>query len=177
MVVSLLNQKGLPRGLRNNNPGNLRISNIKWLGKIPNNQNTDKSFEQFTTMHYGLRAMATDIINDVSKKNLNTLASLINAYAPPTENDTTNYINVVSKSTGIAPNQQIKLTNDLLAELMLAKIFVENGKNVVLKHLPNIKQLILTAILDVNPATKKRISITPLSVGAGALLLIGLFFF
>ncbi|MCA9329527.1 hypothetical protein KDA11_02695, partial [Candidatus Saccharibacteria bacterium] len=39
------NTPGTPRGIRNNNPGNIRISNNQWRGKIPVSQNTDGSFE------------------------------------------------------------------------------------------------------------------------------------
>jgi hypothetical protein len=175
-MTSLLNVKGLPRGLRNNNPGNLRVSNIKWQGKIPVVQNTDKAFEQFTSMHFGLRAMATDIINDISRKNLNTLRKLVNVYAPPTENDTTNYINTVSRALKIGPDQPIQLTNTLLTELMLAKVFVENGRAATLRAVPNIRELIVSAIADVNPATKKRLTWVAPIAGTSLLLLAGFFF-
>lgn len=172
MAVSFLNvdAKNLPRGLRNNNPGNLRISNIKWQGKIPNSQNTDKAFEQFSNLHFGLRAMLTDVANDITVKKLDTLTKLINSYAPPTENDTINYINFVSKSTGLTPNEPIKLTPSLLQKIVKAKILIENGTATVNKLLPNIDQLINTAIADLNEATKKRINWKKAAGGAGLLL-------
>ena len=49
-----MNNKNLPRGYRNNNPLNLRISNNNWAGKVYNN--TDGAFEQFSSMAYGYRA-------------------------------------------------------------------------------------------------------------------------
>lgn len=42
----------LPRGIRNNNPLNIKIGN-DWKGEVPN---TDGTFEQFESMEYGLRA-------------------------------------------------------------------------------------------------------------------------
>jgi len=49
---------GLPRGLRNNNIGNIKLNDLNpWLGKIPREQNTDGVFEQFTAKEYGTRAM------------------------------------------------------------------------------------------------------------------------
>jgi hypothetical protein len=179
-MISFLNSgiKNLPRGLRNNNPGNLRISNIKWQGKVPNNLNTDKSFEQFNTIHYGIRAMITDVANDITIKKLNTLTKLINSYAPPTENDTINYINFVSKQTNLQPNQLINITPDLLAKIVKSKILIENGANVINKNLPDLDTLIKTAIEALNDSTKKRINFKTIATGSGLLLLMiaGLFF-
>ena len=44
----------LPRGLRNNNPGNIRNSSTVWVGEITPSK--DKSFKQFKSMAYGYRA-------------------------------------------------------------------------------------------------------------------------
>ena len=43
------------RGLRNNNPGNIRLSRTLWQGEIRPSQ--DRSFCQFRTMAYGYRAL------------------------------------------------------------------------------------------------------------------------
>lgn len=179
MSVNLLNSniKNLPRGLRNNNPGNLRISNIKWQGKIPNNQNTDRAFEQFQNIVFGIRAMLTDVANDITVKKLNTLRKLINSYAPPSENDTINYINFVSKATGLNQDAEIKLTPDLLSKIVKSKILIENGTNAVNKVLPNLDSLIIEAIQTLNAATKSRINFKKVATGAGAILaLIAVFF-
>ena len=40
-MSSFLGRKELTRGIRNNNPGNLVLTNIAWQGKIPNSQNTE----------------------------------------------------------------------------------------------------------------------------------------
>jgi hypothetical protein len=179
MSVSFLNSsvKNLPRGLRNNNLGNLRISNIKWQGKIPNNQNTDKAFEQFTSLHFGLRAMLTDVANDITIKKLNTLTKLVNSYAPPTENDTVNYINFVSRATGLQPNEPIKLNPDTLAKIVRAKILIENGTAIINKLIPDLDTLIKQALADLNEATKKRINWKKAGAGAGLLLAAFIAFF
>ena len=44
----------MTRGLRNNNPLNIRRNNTKWQGLSVTQ--TDKSFFQFKTMAYGYRA-------------------------------------------------------------------------------------------------------------------------
>jgi hypothetical protein len=117
-----------PRGIRNNNPGNLVITSIKWQGKIPVAQNTDKKFEQFRSIEYGIRAMAMDVLNDINKGK-NTLNMLITEYAPPAENDTLAYIKAVSQKTGLKHNEVIKPTPETLAAIIGAKIQVENGKD------------------------------------------------
>jgi Asp-tRNA(Asn)/Glu-tRNA(Gln) amidotransferase A subunit family amidase len=45
----------MSRGLKNNNPGNIRISATKYLGEVQPSQ--DRSFKQFKEMRYGYRAM------------------------------------------------------------------------------------------------------------------------
>ena len=44
-----------PRGIRNNNPGNIRKSNVKWQGLAA--EQTDGAFYQFTRPEYGIRAL------------------------------------------------------------------------------------------------------------------------
>ena len=57
--------KSKPRGERNNNPGNLIKTSIKWKGKVETEGNSDGHFEQFYEMKYGVRAMLKDIMNDI----------------------------------------------------------------------------------------------------------------
>lgn len=129
MPKSYLNNASLPRGLRNNNPGNIRFSNANaWVGKIPYAQNTDagKAFEQFTHVHFGIRAKMVLIYNKVSS-GTNTIAKLIAVYAPEFENDTGDYINQVVSMTGIDKNAIIELTEDSLVGICKAISYVENG--------------------------------------------------
>ena len=51
----------LPRGLRNNNPGNIRITKDKWQGLREKQE--DKSFFQFTEMKWGYRALIRTLQN------------------------------------------------------------------------------------------------------------------
>lgn len=129
-MPSFLNKKGLARGIRNNNPGNLVFTKIAWQGKISKSENTDldNHFEQFTDIVFGVRAMLKDLINDINKGR-NTVSKLIHEYAPPFENDTNKYIEHVSKSLGLKPNDKITAINSsfllLLARAIITK---ENGK-------------------------------------------------
>lgn len=127
MSKSFLNQHKV-RGLRNNNPGNLRRTNIAWQGKIPFSQSSDEQFEQFTSVIYGLRAMLKDVINDINKGK-NTVKLLITEYAPPSENNTNAYINSVAKTLGVAPTKRLTEVNSaFLVKLIRAILQVELGK-------------------------------------------------
>jgi len=129
-MKSYLGQTTLPRGIRNNNPGNLIITGNDWNGEIPVAQNTDGKFEQFYSLEYGIRAMAYDITGDVNG-GLNTLTKLITEYAPASDgNDTAAYISSVSSASGIGPNAPLVLSYDALKAIIKAKLRVENGSSI-----------------------------------------------
>ena len=127
-MKSYLGRTDLPRGLRNNNPGNLVRTGISWQGKVAHAQNSDPQFEQFTSLAYGLRAMMIDIAGDIAE-GTNTLTALVNEYAPPHENNTSNYVNFVSQATGILPDVQIPMSKTIFLALIKAKVMMENGIN------------------------------------------------
>lgn len=124
-MTSYLGRADLPRGLRNNNPGNLIKTSIPWVGKItPGN---DARFEQFNSLEDGTRAMLMDIINDITKDGKDTIKRLINEYAPAHENNTVAYINQVSKATGLNPDEKIVLSDTFLRNIAQVINQVENG--------------------------------------------------
>lgn len=112
------------RGIRNNNPGNLRISENAWQGKVPVAQNTDGSFEQFISPEYGIRALFIDLRSKINR-GLNTVEKIMNVYAPPNENNTIAYITAIENMTGIGRNKTITV-NEIPA-IIPAIIKVENG--------------------------------------------------
>ena len=120
---SFLNKPGLPRGIRNNNPGNLVKTNIEWKGKII--PSGDTRFEQFINIAYGVRAMIKDIMSDIGPDT--TLSDLIYQYAPPSDNNTIGYINYVSNKTGIGANQVLTKDKATLKKLVFAMSEMENG--------------------------------------------------
>lgn len=122
MAKSFLDQAGLPRGLRNNNPGNLVEVGINWQGKIGD----DGRFTRFENIAYGLRALARDLTNDVKKGN-DTITKLIYEFAPPSENNTQSYIATVSNLTGFAPDQKLTANFETLVKLIRGIITVELG--------------------------------------------------
>ncbi len=115
----------MTRGLRNNNPGNIRKGITKWLGL--SDQQTDPDFFQFQTPAFGIRAMATTINTYMTRYGLNTITGIISRWAPPSENDTQAYIDAVSSDTGIGPDDVISDAD--MPALIAAIIKHENGVN------------------------------------------------
>lgn len=116
----------LPRGIRNKNPGNIRWGE-KWQGLVEQSERTDKDFCQFTSHVYGIRALIKVLFTYRDKYGLKTIASIINRYAPPIENNTSGYIERICNSLNILPNDTVELTDDVLLVLVRAITAVENG--------------------------------------------------
>lgn len=115
------------RGIRNNNPGNIRWGD-EWQGLVPQAQRTDKSFCQFISPEYGIRAMIIILRNYQSKYGLKTITGIVKRWAPPNENDTQAYIRSVAQATGTDADKPIDLTDSRkLFPLLQAIIKHENG--------------------------------------------------
>lgn len=95
------------RGIRNNNPLNIRISSSPWSGKVI--PSSDKEFETFCTMEHGIRAAIKTIRTYVTKHGCTTMRDIIRRWAPPAENKTDAYINAVYMESGIYPDDEIDI--------------------------------------------------------------------
>lgn len=90
----------LPRGVRNNNPGNIEWGD-PWQGLIPVNDRTDPRFAQFETPTYGIRAIARVLITYQDKRRasdgskIDTVREIIERWAPAVENDVNSYVRAV----------------------------------------------------------------------------------
>jgi len=118
----------LPRGIRNNNPGNIEQNSIAWRGKLTDS--TDERFAQFKTPADGIRAMSTLLDTYKNKYGLNTIADVIGRYSPvddPTNvsGSTANYIADVADKVGVNENDQLSSIDR--AALLSAMILRENG--------------------------------------------------
>lgn len=126
MKLSYLGRTDLPRGIRNNNPGNLTRTSISWQGEVANN--TDGRFEQFTEFVWGVRAMIRDISGDIKKDGDNTIRKLITKYAPSNENNTAGYISSLSTRTGFGADQILDADDKaVMARLVQQICIIENG--------------------------------------------------
>lgn len=120
-----MNSKKLPRGIRNNNPLNIRIGN-NWQGEV--SHPTDHEFEQFESMKMGVRAAFIVLHNYIVRHKLNTVPLIIQRWAPNNENHTEKYIESVLAQTKLERNSVISWWNkDIMCRLFLAMCFVENG--------------------------------------------------
>lgn len=99
-----------PRGIRNCNPGNIRITKDKWQGLREVQE--DKEFFQFKAMKWGYRAMIRTLQNYRKRHGCETIADFIRRWAPPTENNTVTYIRFVCEKMGVpsvfVPNVESK---------------------------------------------------------------------
>ena len=83
------------RGIRNNNPGNLRRSADRWQGLAK--EQTDPEFFQFVSPAYGYRALIKTLQNYRCLHGLQSVKEMITRWAPPTENDTAAYVRSVCR--------------------------------------------------------------------------------
>ena len=125
--------KFVPRGIRNNNPLNIRIGNV-WLGEVDNP--TDPHFEQFVSMTYGVRAGFIILRRYIKVYHRTTIYQVIDSWAPSTENNTTAYVDKVCQLSGIAPDEQLVYEDiDQMIRLVDAMIFVECGQHISEQHI------------------------------------------
>lgn len=116
-----------PRGIRNQNPGNIRHAlGTRWQGSA--GTQTDPSFVQFVGAKWGIRAIARTLITYQDKHKLRTVRQIIDRWAPPSENNTQAYIRAVASRIGVSPEQRIDVYDyPVMHALVLAIIRHENG--------------------------------------------------
>jgi hypothetical protein len=115
-----------PRGVRNNNPLNIRHSADTFQGET---KGEDKAFKTFISMVYGYRAAFVTLATYLSQ-GLNTIEQIVSRWAPPNENNTGGYIAKVEKYSGVPRNKELTVADGAdYIMIVSAMSFVENGKN------------------------------------------------
>lgn len=95
-----------PRGLKVNNPGNIRQNQYTWPGEVK--PSADSAFKQFINMEYGYRGMAALLYEYVTKDGHDTLRKIIHVYAPADDgNNPASYSAFVCKNSGIGLDTQL----------------------------------------------------------------------
>ena len=129
--------KTLPRGLRNNNPLNIRHSASRWQGARA--EQTDKAFVQFTSMTMGYRAawriLETYYKHFEAQHKPFTPRNIILRWAPPNENDSEAYLRSICRLTTLAGNAPLPRPSRILTSedkeklisFIAAMTCVENG--------------------------------------------------
>lgn len=119
-------KKTLPRGLRNNNPLNIRISTDKFVGEVQ--PSGDKAFKQFDTMAHGYRAAFRVLRTYINNYKCDTIRKIISRWAPENENHTLAYVMTVSSRSGISPDALISSSKrEEMIRIVAAMSYVENG--------------------------------------------------
>lgn len=133
----------LPRGVRNCNPGNIRLprkenmEKDRFIGEL--RPSRDKSFRTFVNMAYGYRAMHYLLRKYKNKYSLNTLEQMIYRWAPPSDNNKTEaYIDFVAKRAGIGRKDIVDVSNmTVMCRIVEAMTVMENGK----KYVPDMNEI------------------------------------
>jgi hypothetical protein len=122
-IILLLGKDTRPRGIRNNNPANIRTSGaFTWSGQIGADS---AGFAVFDSPVMGIRAATKLLITYANKYGLNTIEGVISRWAPPDENNTASYIQSVESRTGI--DRESFLTVENYPALLKAIFHHESG--------------------------------------------------
>ncbi len=122
-----------PRGLRNCNPGNIRLSSDQWRGL--REEQTDEDFFQFQSMAWGYRALIRTLQNYRRKHNCWTIRDFITRWAPSCENNTLAYIKSVCNYLGV-PSVYVPDVDDkdTMCALAAAMSRHENGIDAIMQE-------------------------------------------
>lgn len=114
------------RGLRINNPGNIRHGASQWQGLAEHQP--DKAFCAFTSPLMGVRAMMV-LLSTYAGRKIDTIREIVSYWAPPSENATDVYIKVVDAEVPGGPDDILNLRDyDTMVHLVKAIIRHEQGE-------------------------------------------------
>lgn len=126
-------EKKTPRGIRNNNPGNIRNSEKNdWMGEVQKSAKLDHAFEEFESIEYGIRAMMILLRNYQTKRHKRSVEEIIGTWAPVRDhNNTPYYIRYVSVHLEVPSSAPIDLSDKAtMLNVVDSIIFMENGVRV-----------------------------------------------
>jgi hypothetical protein len=117
----------LPRGIRNNNFGN--IEDGPFARSQPGYVGTDGRFARFDTPDSGMNAM-TSLLNSGGYKNLNTARGVISRWAPSSDgNDVNAYASYVAQGLGLGPDDPFDRSNPATLNTLARRMAqFENGE-------------------------------------------------
>ena len=128
-----------PRGIRNNNPGNIDYNpRNQWQGQLKPDSKIEARFARFDTAENGIRALGKLLINyrgkdgmpGVGGPGIDTIVETINRWAPSIENNTGAYVQAVARAVGVAPDQVINIRDPRTLRAVVVEIIRhENGGN------------------------------------------------
>ena len=92
----------------NNNPGNIRAGD--WAASQPGYIGSNKGFAVFDSVSSDFNAL-NSLLQNYWNKGLRSVDSIINKWAPPSENNTNNYVGQVSHWLNVNPNSTLSFGN------------------------------------------------------------------
>ncbi|EKR6468234.1 hypothetical protein P8W11_003056 [Salmonella enterica] len=121
--------KSAPRGIRNNNPGNL---NYAGQAGATMEGGEGGRFAVFESMQHGVAALYKQL-QLYFKRGINTLSSIVKTYAPASDNNNVDaYISALTKATGKGANEVLDSGDTAtIARLMKGIVDHENGKGYI----------------------------------------------
>lgn len=128
-----MDKSKLPRGIRNNNPLNIRKGKVKWMGEVLYLEGVpvERDFCQFESMVYGWRAAFILLRKYIKTYKCNTVRKIISRWAPENENYTETYIKYVASKVAEGADGEISPDSEPPALLLIAAAMceMENGVN------------------------------------------------
>lgn len=121
--------KSAPRGIRNNNPGNLNFVGQEGATR---EGGEGGRFAVFESMQHGVAALYKQL-QLYFKRGINTLSSIVKTYAPASDNNNVDaYISALTKATGKGANEVLNSGDTAtMARLMKGIVDHENGKGYI----------------------------------------------
>lgn len=119
MGPTTANKKGGTVAERHNNPGNLVFAGQR--GATVGETVAGHTFAKFQSTEEGVAALYRQL-QLYQKRGIDTLTEIMGVYAPEGANNTGAYINALSKTTGLDPNQQLNFGDPATAAAMIRGI-------------------------------------------------------
>jgi hypothetical protein len=126
---------GVPRGIRNNNPGNIKRSSSQWMGladivQMSEIQRREETFCVFTEPRWGLRAMAYLLLRYQRDYACKSTWDVIKRWAPQSDNNyTLDYAQFVASRAKVGLYDSISLLDQAISVPFIgAMIKMENNK-------------------------------------------------
>lgn len=132
-----------PKGIRNNNPGNLRFANQTGAVRTADN------FAKFETYDQGVRALDRQLDLYYTGRSpaagnvpRTTIREIISIYAPTSENPTNSYISTVASRMGLDPDETIPIDRlpNLREEIVRVELGRVNGEQLTTETGRNLAQ-------------------------------------
>ncbi|MEJ0093323.1 MAG: hypothetical protein WDN46_07775 [Methylocella sp.] len=126
-ALAAIDQATAPRGIRNNNPGNL-IDNA-WTQSLPGYTGSDGRFATFNTPQAGSAALDQNL-QSYASKGVSTPLAIASKWAPAGDGDNnpTAYAGFVASKLGVGINDPIDMTNPAVRSTVASAITqFENG--------------------------------------------------